>query len=106
MRFEATANAVSGVTAKGTVTHEGVVAADPTILPLGSRIRITGAGAYSGVYVVTDTGSKVTGRHIDIHMTNAAEAKRFGKKMVTLRVLRYGNNEKDGHEVTPKTASR
>ena len=58
------------------------------------------------MYVVTDTGPKVSGRRIDIHMPNAAQAKRFGRKKVTVRVLSYGDNNKDGREVTPKTASR
>ena len=105
-RFQATATSRAGVTAKGTVTHEGIVAADPRILPLGSRIRVSGAGAYSGVYVVTDTGGKVNGRHIDIFLNSPREAKLFGKKMVTVRLLTRGHNEKDGREVTPRTASR
>ena len=106
MRFEATANSVEGITNKGTVAHEGTVAADPAVLPMGSRIRVTGAGPYSGVYVVTDTGAKVNGRHIDLYLRSNAEAKQFGKKTVTIRVLSYGDNRKDGREVTPKTASR
>ena len=102
MRFEATAFSTSGVTQKGTVTHDGVVAADPAVLPLGSVIQVVGAGPYSGRYVVTDTGSKVQGRHIDVFIPSAAEAKQFGKKMVTVRVLVPGNNEKNDHkEVTP-----
>ena len=106
MRFEATANAVAGITAKGTVAHTGIVAADPKILPLGSRIRVSGAGAYSGMYFVTDTGPKVSGRRIDIHLPSAAQAKRFGRKTVTVRILSRGDNHKDGRELTPKTASR
>jgi rare lipoprotein A len=58
MRFEATADSVEGITAKGTLTHDGIVAADPAVLPLGSVIRVSGAGPYSGTYVVTDTGFK------------------------------------------------
>src|SRR6266542_563850 len=95
-RFEATANSVEGITAKGTHAREGIVAADPTILPLGSRIRVSGAGAYSGVYVVTDTGRRVRGRHIDVYLLNNAEAKRFGRKTVSVRVLSRGDNKKDG----------
>src|SRR6185312_11055811 len=52
-KFLATAESVPGVTAKGTLTHEGIVAADPIVLPLGSLIRVTGAGPYSGIYTVT-----------------------------------------------------
>ena len=102
MHFTATAYSQSGITAKGTVTHEGIVAADPTVLPLGSVIQVTGAGAYSGVYAVTDTGSKVEGRKIDIHMPSTHEAKEFGRKAVTVRVLQTGDNSRNGVEVTPR----
>lgn len=105
MRFEATASSVSGVTTKGTLTHEGIVAADPAVLPLGSVIRVSGAGPYSGTYVVTDTGSKVAGRKIDLFLPSAAAAKEFGKKVVTVRILSHGDNQKDHVEVTP-AASR
>jgi 3D (Asp-Asp-Asp) domain-containing protein len=79
-----------------------VVAADPTVLPLGTRIRVSGAGPYDGIYVVTDTGSKVTGRTIDLYLRSHAEAKRFGRKNVTVRILSRGDNKKDGVEVTKK----
>jgi 3D (Asp-Asp-Asp) domain-containing protein len=101
MRFEATADSVEGITAEGTLTHDGIVAADPAVLPLGSVIQVSGAGPYSGTYVVTDTGSKVAGRKIDIFLPGVAEAKQFGKKMVIVRVVRRGNNQKDHREVTP-----
>lgn len=102
MRFEATAFSTYGTTQKGTVTHDGVVAADPAVLPLGSVIQVTEAGARSGRYVVTDTGSKIVGRHIDLYIPDTAEAKEFGKKVVTVRLIVKGNNEKNDHaEVTP-----
>jgi rare lipoprotein A len=100
MRFEATADSATGITAKGTLPHEGIVAADPAVLPLGSVIRVTGAGVYSGTYAVTDTGSKIAGRKIDIYVPSPAEAKQFGKKMVIVRVLSRGDNRKDHQEVT------
>jgi 3D (Asp-Asp-Asp) domain-containing protein len=106
MRFVATANSVEGITAKGTIARDGIVAADPKVLPLGSRIRVTGAGPYSGTYTVTDTGPKVTGRHIDLYLPSNAEAKRFGKKRVTVRVLRYGDNQRNGREATPAKTAR
>jgi 3D (Asp-Asp-Asp) domain-containing protein len=66
------------------------VAADPALFPLGSLISVTGAGPYSGTYVVTDTGSKIVGRRIDIYIPNEASAKQFGKKRVHVRVLHWG----------------
>jgi 3D (Asp-Asp-Asp) domain-containing protein len=93
MRMEATAYAPTAkLTTDGTVAHEGIAAADPLIVPLNSRIRVTGAGPYSGIYNVRDTGEKIAGRRIDLCLPTAAAAKRFGKKAVTVRVLKIGNN--------------
>lgn len=105
MSFVATADSVRGVTAKGTVTHQGIVAADPAILPLGSVIRVSGAGAYSGRYVVTDTGPKVVGRHIDIYMPSRSEARLFGIKRVVVRIVSKGNNRRNGREVASLTTA-
>jgi 3D (Asp-Asp-Asp) domain-containing protein len=97
MPFEATAYSIEGKTAAGTRTHEGVVAADPALLPLGTRIRVHDAGRYSGEYVVRDTGRTIKGREIDIYLSNDREAKRFGRKSVRVEVLAYG----DGRAVKP-----
>ena len=85
-------------TAAGTVAHEGIVAADPNILPLGSLVRITGAGAYNGTYLVSDTGAGVKGRRIDIYMPSRAEAKRFGTKIVRVQIRNVGEGKQDARE--------
>ena len=92
--MEATAHSVEGITAAGTWSRPGTVAADPTVLPLGSRIRVVGAGNYSGEYSVEDTGAKVNGRHIDIYMPTNAEAKQFGKQTVKVYILSTGAEAK------------
>src|SRR5690242_171338 len=66
IRFIATAYSQRGQTASGAMTRVGLVAADPSVLPLGSVIQVRGAGPYSGNYTVADTGALVKGRHIDI----------------------------------------
>jgi 3D (Asp-Asp-Asp) domain-containing protein len=89
--FHATAYTVPGTTASGKVTREGrTVAADPAVLPIGSKIEVRGAGPYSGIYVVSDTGPKINGREIDIYIDDNAAAKRFGSKRVRVRVLQRG----------------
>ena len=94
IRMEATAYVPSAKrTADGTPAHEGVAAADPGVLPLNSRIRVSGAGAYNGVYNFRDTGNKVVGRTIDLCVPTKAEAKRFGRKQVTVRVIEIGDNK-------------
>jgi 3D (Asp-Asp-Asp) domain-containing protein len=88
--FRATAYSVKGKTAAGNRAADGIVAADPRLLPLGSRIRVDDAGQYSGNYVVTDTGRKIHGRHIDLFIADHAEAKRFGKRIVRVAILERG----------------
>ena len=89
-RVDATAFDLSGITRAGTRPHGGVVSADPAFLPLGTRIRVTGAGQFSGIYLVTDTGAKVVGRYIDIYVPSRILAKRFGRKLVYVSVLQWG----------------
>ncbi|MBZ5725135.1 MAG: 3D domain-containing protein [Acidobacteriia bacterium] len=93
-RFQATASSQHGITKSGTRAQVGIVAADAHVLPMGTRIRVTGAGPYSGIYQVTDTGPKVVGRHIDIFMPTEAEAAQFGKKLVRVTVLKRGGGER------------
>ena len=85
--FEATAYSITGTTASGMQTRPGIVAADPEMLPLGSRIRVQDAGRYSGLYTVADTGPAVQGREIDIFIPDGAEAKRFGRRRVRVEIL-------------------
>jgi rare lipoprotein A len=91
MAFEATAYSLDGKTASGRPSHQGIVAADPKVLPLGTRIRVSDAGPYSGEYVVRDTGRTIKGREIDVYLANDGEAKRFGRKTVQVEVLSYGD---------------
>ena len=91
--FIATAYSVEGTGASGTWSHPGTVAADRKVLPLNSRIRVYGAGQYSGDYTVEDTGAKVDGHHIDLYMPRHADAKKFGRQRVKVVVLKYGDDE-------------
>jgi len=85
--FRATAYCLKGRTANGGSVRRGIVAADPRVLPLGSRIQVN-AGAYSGTYTVADTGGAVKGRKLDIWMPSCTEAVRFGRRNV--KVSRLG----------------
>src|SRR5947199_1725090 len=91
--FIATAYSVEGTGASGKWSHPGTVAADRDVLPLNSRIRIYGAGKFSGEYTVEDTGNKVDGRHIDVYMPSRAEAKKFGRQRVKVVILKFGDDE-------------
>ena len=87
--FSATAYCLRGRTANGGSVRRGIVAADPRVLPLGTRIYLN-AGGYSGSYVVADTGGAVKGRKLDIWVPNCSEAIRFGRRSVSVNVLGRG----------------
>ena len=87
--YVATAYSLRGRTASGRMVAKGLIAADPRVLPLGSRVRLD-AGAYSGEYLVADTGTLVRGRRIDIWTPTSREAMRFGRRTVKLTVLSLG----------------
>jgi 3D (Asp-Asp-Asp) domain-containing protein len=107
MPFTATAYSTKGNTVKGVQTQPGIVAADPRILPLGSTIHVSEAGKYSGMYVVTDVGTAIVGRRIDIYIMELADARAFGKKHILVELVTPGDNVKFQPETTntiPKSA--
>ena len=104
--FIATAYSVEGTGASGKWSHPGTVAADRKILPLNRRIRVYGAGQYSGEYTVEDTGGKVDGHHIDLYMPSKAEAKAFGRQRVKVLVLSYGDDQPRPPDPQQKTDAK
>jgi len=79
-----TAYAHGSRTASGTPVRWGVIAVDPRVIPLGSRVRIEG---FTDIFVAEDTGSGVSGNHVDIYFPDAASAIRFGVQHRTVTVL-------------------
>src|SRR5438105_5209974 len=102
--YTATAYSLRGRTASGKPVARGVIAADPRLLPLGTRVRID-ADEFSGEYVVADTGGAVKGHRVDIWTPTAREAMRFGRRAVKLTVLELGDKRKNAavrpRRVTP-----
>lgn len=80
-KFSATAYCLKGRTAMGHGVRRGIIAADPRVLRLGSRVVLNGGG-YSGSYLVSDTGSRIKGKKIDIWMPSCSEARRFGRRSI------------------------
>ncbi len=91
VKMVATAYCLNGRTSSGVFSKYGIIAADSNYLPIGSIVRI-GGGEYTGLYSVLDTGGKIKGRKIDIYLASGREAAQFGRRDVTIEVLRYGWN--------------
>ena len=93
LRFRATAYCKGTTTASGAGIQTGIAAADPELLPVGSVILVDSLGQrYAGIYTILDTGPRVKGRQIDIYMWNCNEALAFGRRTVSLQVMRLGWN--------------
>ncbi|MBR1807399.1 MAG: 3D domain-containing protein [Selenomonadaceae bacterium] len=72
-----------GLTAMGIPATYGVVAVDPDVIPLGSRVYIPGYGEA----IAADTGGAIYGYRIDLCMESYGEAMDFGRRNVTVFVL-------------------
>lgn len=96
LRFEATAYCKGQTTASGVPVRAGIAAADPKLLPQGSVIRVEGVPErLQGIYTVLDTGPLIQGKRIDVYMWSCYEALDFGRRQITLTVLRLGWNPKN-----------
>ena len=73
----------AGITATGIPAVRGVVAVDPDVIPLGTRLFIPGYGEA----VAADTGGAIVGNRIDLVMDSYGEAMDFGRRDVTVYVL-------------------
>lgn len=85
--FTATAYCTGTVTASGIPVSKGMVAADPAVLPLGTRIRITRAAAYNGTYWVLDTGGAIRKHRLDLYIPDCDAARQFGRRSVHVTVI-------------------
>ena len=76
----ATAYTLHGTTATGIPTGPGVVAVDPSVIPLGTRMTIPGYGEG----VAADTGGAIKGLRIDLWVASAADAAQWQWQTVTI----------------------
>lgn len=62
------------------------IAVDPQVISLGSLVYIDSLG----LAIATDTGPKIQGMKVDICFTNSQQALNWGKRKVTLTMIRQG----------------
>lgn len=73
----------SGRTAIGMKAGRGVVAVDPRVIPLGTRLYIEGYGPA----IAGDVGSAIRGRRIDLGFDTYREAVAFGRRVVKVYIV-------------------
>lgn len=80
LTVSSTGYSLPGHTATGLPVGWGVVAVDPNVIPLGTKLTIPGYGEG----VAADTGSAVRGADIDLWFPTLAQARAWGRRTVTI----------------------
>ena len=80
MTVQSTGYALRGTTATGIQTSWGVVAVDPSVIPLGTRMTVPGYGEG----VAADTGGAIKGLVIDLWFPTREQALAWGRRTVTI----------------------
>ena len=70
-------------TATGTLVRRGVIAVDPSVIPLGTRVFIPGYGEA----VAEDIGGGIHGQRIDVAFDTHAEALMFGRQDLEIFIM-------------------
>lgn len=63
--------------------NQKVIAVDPSIIPLGSRVWVEGYGEA----IAGDIGGAIKGNKIDVFLEHKADAYQWGRKQVKIKVL-------------------
>jgi 3D (Asp-Asp-Asp) domain-containing protein len=73
----------TGYTYRGNKLHKGLVAVDPSVIPLGTRLYIPGYGHA----IADDIGGAIKGNKIDLAFESRSEALQFGRQRITIYIL-------------------
>ena len=82
IKVDAVAYYLPGRTALGVPVRRGVVAVDPQLIPLGTKLHVPGYGPS----LAADVGTAIKGRIIDLWFPSTAEARAWGRRSVTITV--------------------
>lgn len=77
------------ITASGLPLEVGMLAVDPRVIPMGSRVYVEaldGSWTY-GYALVADTGGAIKGNRVDLSMGSRAECYKFGRRKCRVYVI-------------------
>lgn len=82
------ADGSGSITATGTKAREGVIAVDPNVIKLGSKVYVTGGYRDMGVCYAEDTGGAIKGNRIDIYLEGTLQQLlQFGRRNMRVYIL-------------------
>jgi 3D (Asp-Asp-Asp) domain-containing protein len=93
LEMRSTAYCLRGNMRTGVRVRDGMAAGDPSVLPLGSVVRVSHPdGRLIGIFVIMDTGGAVRGNKIDLWFDSCGEARDWGIRRVVAEVLDIGRS--------------
>jgi uncharacterized protein YabE (DUF348 family) len=78
-----------GITRSGTKVRPGVVAVDPKVIPLGTKLYVKSLDSTPdyGFASAEDTGGAIKGNKIDLYMESPEDVRKYGKRKVLVYIL-------------------
>lgn len=73
----------NGITAIGLRARKGIIAVDPRVIPLGTRIYVPGYGEA----LAADTGGWIKGNRVDLCFESLEECYRYGRRKIKIYLI-------------------
>ncbi len=92
-----------GVTKTGIMAREGVIAVDPRVIPLGTKVyvEVPGSAPDYGFAIAADIGSAIKGNLIDVYFDSRNMAKQWGRRSVRVYILNEQSDARWKENNTP-----
>ena len=84
VKVDAVAYSLPGSTALGVPVRKGVVAVDPKLIPLGTKLHVPGYGPG----LAADVGYAIKGKIIDLWFPTVEKAQAWGRRTVMITIYR------------------
>ena len=78
-----------GITYTGMRVREGMIAVDPRVIPLGTKVyvEVPGPAPDYGFAIASDIGSAIKGNLIDLYFDSAERVRQWGRRKVVVYIL-------------------
>ncbi len=77
-----------GICYTGMKVREGIIAVDPKVIPLGTKVYISGGPKDYGFAIAGDIGSAIKGNKIDLYYDSMKAVYSWGKRKVKVYILK------------------
>ncbi len=92
-----------GITYTGIKAREGVIAVDPKVIPLGTKVyvEVPGPAPDYGFAIAADIGSAIKGNLIDLYFDSSETVRQWGRRNVVVYILNEQNDTRWKQNDTP-----